>query len=793
LDSGIAGDWGIWRERAFVALLLLIFAALAVSSMRGKNPTFDETAHLSAGISYVQTGDFRMNSEHPILPKLLAGACASATGVRVTTGTAAWEESEQWDFGREVLYESGVDWRRILLAGRLPMVALGVLLGWVLWAWARAMVGSAAAAVALTLYTFSPNFLAHTRLVTTDVPLILTIVGASASLWMAWRTGRLGWTIGAAFCVGLSMVTKFSAFSYAPVYLLLLLTPSPRRSVRRSLVHLASFTLSAVIFTEILIFACYGFSFEWVTIRSLGMSGRGIDPGEMSWLRRIPFELMASIPWPSSDFAAGMKDIILFTAAGHPVFLLGMRADQGWWWSSFVTLAVKTPLPFLLLTLFASVVLARSRSLRRMDLLFVLAAPALVLATNVIARLGLGVRHLMPMFPFLMILAAWPLRGAGFRGGIYSLVLLAGFLIWHAAGSLGAHPHYLPYFNEAARAAGGGYRILGDSNLDWGQDLSAAAASLSRRGVDGAILCYFGTANPFVEGLDWQVLPPAQREKTRDPWTVLPTEGPQWLVMSATNRQGVYYRVPGGGEPYPWLEGVDPVEVIGRSIFLYEIGRNTKVQRGLADTYRRHGLLAEAEAALRRVVTKNPHDSGARRLLVSALLAKSDSTGAADIIGVSPNPDIDEILLYTTLRKRMGDFDEVERFFETALLVFRHDPEIKNSYAWFLQETERDLEMAHDLATEAVERAPEDPYFRDTRAMVLLKRGKHWEALEELDAALGKPGGNLPGILWHRILVLSALGRDEEANAQAELLLSREDLDESLQEEIAVWLYGLEH
>ena len=123
MPSFDAGRMG-WSERLFVVSVLAVFAALAVLSMREKNPTFDETAHLAAGLSYVQTGDFRMNPEHPVLPKLLAGASATLTGARISTDSRAWRRTEQWDFGREALYESGVGWREIVFAGRLPMVGL---------------------------------------------------------------------------------------------------------------------------------------------------------------------------------------------------------------------------------------------------------------------------------------------------------------------------------------------------------------------------------------------------------------------------------------------------------------------------------------------------------------------------------------------------------------------------------------------------------------------------------------------------------------------------------------------
>ena len=54
-------------EIAGVVLLLGIFLTLSVLSMRVKNPTFDETAHIGAGVSYVQLGDYRLNPDSPCI------------------------------------------------------------------------------------------------------------------------------------------------------------------------------------------------------------------------------------------------------------------------------------------------------------------------------------------------------------------------------------------------------------------------------------------------------------------------------------------------------------------------------------------------------------------------------------------------------------------------------------------------------------------------------------------------------------------------------------------------------
>lgn len=776
-------------EVRLVAALLAIFALLAVTSMLRKNPTFDETAHLAAGISYVQTGDFRMNAEHPVLPKLLAGAAASLSGVRADTTSVSWTRKEQWDFARETLYGEGRDWRTILLLGRLPMVLLGAALGFLVWRWTRDLAGPESAAVALALYAFCPNVLAHTRLVTTDVPLTLCVVGTAWSLWRAWRTGAAGPVVAAAAFTAASMVTKFSAFSYGPVWLALALLPSARRSPARAAGHAALYLGLSFVLTEVAVLACYGFAWDWTTMRELGLAGRGVTVETMSPLRRIPLELMASIPWPSPDFARGMKDILLFTEAGHPVYLLGKTSDSGWWWSPLVTLLVKMPLPLILLAGAAKLECFGNAKARRGDLLFLLLPALLVLATNVAANLGLGVRHLLPMFPFVMMFGTWPLR-FGWPRKPARAAGLALLVAWQVGGAAFAYPHFLPYFNEAARLAGGGERILGDSNLDWGQDLSAAAARLRERGVSQAILGYFGTANPFVEGIEWQLLPPTQRAKSADPWVVLPETGEQWLVLSTTNRQGIYYRAPGGGKPYPWLDGVEPAETVGHgTISLYEISTREEVQRGLADVYLRHGLGREAEVALRRALGRVAFDSDSRRKLVQIYVSRGELERADSTIVNGPSPDVPMLLEWLSIRKRMGDAGKVREGFEQALRGFSQSAELKNAYAWWLQETGVDLDQALQLANDAVRWDGKDPYYLDTRGMVHLRMGRAKEALADFETALAVAGGDLPAIRWHRALALDLAGRSAEAAAVAEELAAHGDLDEELRDDVETWLW----
>ena len=82
------------RRLPVAALLtggLVVYASLAVSSMRTTSAAYDETAHLPAGYTYLTLRDFRLNPEHPPLVKELAALPLLLMDVRSRTGLPAWQ------------------------------------------------------------------------------------------------------------------------------------------------------------------------------------------------------------------------------------------------------------------------------------------------------------------------------------------------------------------------------------------------------------------------------------------------------------------------------------------------------------------------------------------------------------------------------------------------------------------------------------------------------------------------------------------------------------------------------
>ena len=166
--------------RVIIALTLFaaIYLALAVGSYTRESATWDEPQHLTAGYAALTRRDYRIDTEHPPLARMWAAVpLALSTGIRFDETSPHWQNGPQWFFCHQFLYkDNNADW--MLYRARFMVALLGVLLGALLFFWARELCGFWPATAALALYCFEPNLLAHTRLVTTDFALVCFAFGA---------------------------------------------------------------------------------------------------------------------------------------------------------------------------------------------------------------------------------------------------------------------------------------------------------------------------------------------------------------------------------------------------------------------------------------------------------------------------------------------------------------------------------------------------------------------------------------------------------------------------------------
>jgi hypothetical protein len=249
-------------------------------------------------------------------------------------------------------------------------------------------------------------------------------------------------------------------------------------------------------------------------------------------------------------------------AVGRTVFFLGDFATETRGWRFFpVAYAIKTPIGTLVLLVLALAALPGwPPRLGRF-----LGVPCLVYLTVALWMwTPMGVRYLLPLYPFLMLFVATqlaPLASSGWRRPV-----VLGACAWTAAASLWIHPHYLAYFNEFIGGPAHGHRYLLDSNLDWGQDLGTLARYLRQRGNPPVHLAYFGAESPSDYGIQARQLRGCR-----------PVRG---LVAISANVLGGLYASPDPLAPpvpgcYDWLKGFEPVARPGYSILVYEIPRRS--------------------------------------------------------------------------------------------------------------------------------------------------------------------------------------------------------------------------
>jgi hypothetical protein len=565
------------RAGLVVVAAVALQAGLSIDAMRGSSATFDEGAHLPAGYSYLALGDHRLNPEQPPLVKLLAAAALVPLRPELRTDDVAWRTARQWELGRRFLYRWN-DADRLLFRGRLPVVALASGLVVAVFLAARARFGPAAGAAAALLAALSPDVLAHGSLVTTDLAFALFFFLAVVAWERLLRHASPARLLAAGLAAGAAFATKFSAPVLLPVLAILAMRVvlgrealvssfrAPRRDVavrRDRVAHVLVLAAGVAAVALAAVWASYGFRHALTPEPALRAELRqALDAPQ-------PDALRAAVAWAGrvgvvpEDYARGALFVAEHSEA-RPTFLLGELRDRGFPHYFAVTFLLKTPVPLLLLTALA---LARARRLRADDAWLVWLPVVVYLAATATRGLQIGHRHLLPIDPFLFLAAGEAAAALGSWRGRLGPLLASVLALGYAGGTLRQHPHHLAYLNELGGGSANGWRLLVDSNLDWGQDLKRLAAWTKANQVEKLKLSYFGSADPAYHGIDAEALPgytaPHAPRITRE---IRPGDV---VAVSATNLQGVYLESPEDRALMARLRATEPIARVGYSIFVY--------------------------------------------------------------------------------------------------------------------------------------------------------------------------------------------------------------------------------
>jgi hypothetical protein len=522
----------------------LIYLLQCIAFIQTQSFTFDEPVHIAEGLNAWRNHSFTMWNDHPPLARL-------------------WSTlpllNRRWQMDVAPLSNGGwqvariePDPERIAHRARYMNVVLGLILAWLVWTAARRMFSEGAANLALAFFVFSPALIAHFSVATTDGAATLFIFLTAAYL-VRWRQspGALR-TTAMGTILGLLLLAKFSTPVIFLLAILWMLVLKPGSFATNPVRFHWGKTTAAVVVAILVVWAGYCFHVSHLTLHDhqLVATFPNRSPVVFNNVRsNLDFNLFI----PAGEYLEGFRNVVRRNRLGQPSYFLGQASQRGGFRSYYpVAILLKWP-AITLLAFAAGLFLAIRQGRNAPSGLWVMATfPAVYFAFAVFARFNIGDRHVLPVYPFMLLFAAGIWEVARPHRALAAVVVLA--VVLQCADTLRYAPDYVSYFNiyVPSREA---YRSLSDSNLDWGEGLLALRKYERLHPHEKISLAYFGSIDPRFYGI--HARPLAENE------TATGT-----VIVSATHLSGQYLKQP---DSYRWLLSYPITQILNHSLYVFRM------------------------------------------------------------------------------------------------------------------------------------------------------------------------------------------------------------------------------
>jgi hypothetical protein len=624
--------------------LLGLHYVLGLSATLSKCTAFDEILHIAGGYSYNRFNDFRLQPENGMLPQrwmTLPLMMSNITFVPLDHYT--WRDCGADSVGHYLLFENGNDPAYILFVGRAMNGLWSVALGILIFIWSYQLSGSRAAWLTLVLWAFSPAFLSHGFVATSDAAAAFLFSASLGALWSVLH--RLTWLRLLGCCLAMAglFMSKYSAPLVIPIGLFLAtlrLTssePWPLRCFGERIVA-ARWQRMLIMLGLAILLAVSTWAAIWIGYAGrYAMFNRAVSEDgiiaekdtldnfleKSDTINRV-VRLARDQRWLPEAYLYGFSYTRAYSS-GRRAFFRGEFGEEGWWAFFPYSELVKTPTGTLMIVLLAGAALVahclREHSNERWNFIqtwLYATAPLWGLylvywSAAISSHLNIGHRHLLPVEGPLLMFAGvaawwWPASSVEYsssgkkkRGkplneqiSASSSIWSEKMLAWLTAGcvsltigaSLVSWPNYLAFFNWPSGGPIQAWKKLNDSSLDWGQELPSLRKWIDKertRNPQGVpfYLSYFGTGYPMFYGIDATLLPGFF---DRRPMTAPVPLTPGVYCISATMLQGNYINFPA-----PWTaefekeyQGLRRLEHVSNdSKFIGDWGRISEQQRQL--------------------------------------------------------------------------------------------------------------------------------------------------------------------------------------------------------------------
>jgi len=355
--------------RRTVFALLVIHTGLLAYSAYVHSPTLNEPAHLVAGLSYWRFGRFDVYNVNPPLVKMVAALPVMAAGYKEDwsgfySGPGARPEM---GMGETFVAANGERSFFLFMIARWACIPFSWIGAIVCYLWARDLYGRPSGVMAVAIWCFEPNILAHASLITSDAAGTALGLAACYTFWRWLKQPTWSQAALTGVVLGLAELCKTTLVLFYPLWPLMWLVyrwPDRTRMVARDWFREAAMLALRMLVGLYVLNLGYGFEgslkplqeFHFVsdlfTGRESSVESREQENPQSeirnpesptnrfanSWLGNLP------VPFPK-HYLLGIdiqqKD---FEHYGRPSYLRGVWQDHGWWYYYLYAAAIKVPI-----------------------------------------------------------------------------------------------------------------------------------------------------------------------------------------------------------------------------------------------------------------------------------------------------------------------------------------------------------------------------------------------------------------------------------------------------------------
>ena len=555
------------RDRVALSLIAAMLIAnlfFAISAARTLSVTHDEYWHLPVGILNLRTWRFDYEPLNPPLTRLVAAAATSMAMPDCYQGPVE-VSADPTSYGLKFLRLTGPRHQHFYFWGRAANALFAVVAGCILAIWSWQWWGRCAACLTTLLWCTEPTVLAHSGLVTPDAGLTCLTLALWYSLWCYFRQPGMSLAVLCGCVLGLAQLTKYTAVILGPLVCIVWLAwyVLHGRQQGKSGLRLGS-QLGVILLVALFVLDLgYGFEGVFSTLNRVGPRSATVT----GWLARWPLLGQLPLPFPEA-YLVGLDAQKQVMESQHPVYLDGAWSVTGFRFYFVWALLYKLPHIWQAACLWGIIgggLRWGDRSFR-IQLGYILIPAVVLFFTASLSGMQLGVRYILPVFPFLCLLAGSSFAvAAGMSLGQWQQRFMVAVVLL-APWSLRYQPEHLAYFNELAGGPVGGAAHLLDSNLDWGQDLLELKHYVEKQPDRRWCIAYFGSVPPGELGLKYDLPPSRQPQPGAYAVSVNYIQGRPHVVFDEQGRAQAV-----GLDEYGYLRGFEPTKRIGASILIFQI------------------------------------------------------------------------------------------------------------------------------------------------------------------------------------------------------------------------------